>query len=123
MRTRLFSLLLLAAPAVASAQTYPQGDGYGDQGYYEDDAQAGDDQYYDDGQGYPEEYDDSAPDADYVWVDGYVLDNGTAVDGFYRERERSGFRWVDAGYYNGAWIDAHWEPLQVPAGYVVERGC
>lgn len=118
MRTRLLSFILLAAPAVAGAQTYPQGDGYGDQGYYEDGAQ-----YYDDGQGYPEEYDDAAPDVDYVWEDGYVLDDGRQVDGFYRERNRSGFRWVSAGYSNGVWVDAHWEPLRIPAGYVVERGC
>ena len=110
MRMRLLPILLLAAPAVAAAQTYPQGDGYGDQGYYEDD------------QAYPDEYDDAAPDEDYVWEDGYSLDNGTVVEGFYRERQRPGFRWVSAGYSNGVWVDARWEPVRVPAGYVVERG-
>lgn len=115
MRTRLLSFLfLLAAPAVASAQTFPQDDGLG--GFEGSSLEGGFEGNY------AGQYDDAAPDLDYVWEDGYVLDNGTVVDGFYRERNRPGYRWVEAGYSNGVWVDAHWEPLQIPRGYVVERG-
>lgn len=70
-----------------------------------------------------DDYDDGAPDLDYVWVDGQQLRDGRTLDGFYRVRTRDGFRWVAAHYReDGVWIDAHWSPLTHRPGQVWVRG-
>lgn len=68
-------------------------------------------------------YDEEAPDKDYVWVDGYELDDGMIAKGFYRERTRDGFVWVE-GHYNTTdqWVDPHWTPAQPNQGHVWVRG-
>src|SRR5690606_29181015 len=64
-----------------------------------------------------------APDVDFVWVDGYELDDGRVVEGFYRERHKPGFRWVDAGYdRNGNWVECDWVPVSRRPGHVWVSG-
>ncbi len=69
------------------------------------------------------EYDTAAPDKDYVWVDGYEDANGDAVNGFYRERARDGFAWVD-GHYDVLedWVEPHWAPTHLEAGNTWVKG-
>lgn len=70
-----------------------------------------------------EEYDDEAPDEDFVWETGDELEDGTTAEGFYRVRVRPGFTWVAGRYEGGAWIPPHWAPADPPpAGKVWVRG-
>jgi hypothetical protein len=69
------------------------------------------------------EYDEEAPDKNYVWMDSYELDDGQVVEGFYRERNRAGYTWVDGQYTNvGTWIEPHWQPVAARPGYLWVSG-
>lgn len=70
------------------------------------------------------EYDDQAPDKDYVWVDAYESAEGEVVNGFFRERSRDGLAWVD-GYYDDdgeTWVEPHWDPIKTKRDHVWVRG-
>lgn len=68
------------------------------------------------------EYDDGAPDKDYMWVDGYEDMEGDVVKGFYRERSRDGFAWIDGDYVDEDWVDPHWEPTTIKPDHVWVHG-
>lgn len=65
------------------------------------------------------EYDDDAPDEDFVWEDGDQLEDGTTLDGFYRLRSRPGFVWTPGHYEGGSWVAPDWRPTRpAPRGQV-----
>ena len=67
-------------------------------------------------------YDAESPDEDWVWEDGYELDSGEVVEGFYRPRIRDGFAWRDGYWDMDVWVPGGWEPQGIRDGYVWTRG-
>ena len=67
-------------------------------------------------------YDAESPDIDWVWEDGYELENGEVVEGFYRPRARSGYVWRDGYWDMDAWVPGGWEPESMRDGYVWTQG-
>ena len=69
------------------------------------------------------EFDEEAPDEDWVWVDGDDLEDGTAVKGFYRIRARPNYVWVEGTMTDGVWIAPHWRWTgEARAAHVHVRG-
>ena len=64
------------------------------------------------------EYDNDAPDEDYVWEDAHEQNDGTVIPGYYRVRTRPGFTWVPARYADGRWVRARWTPVAAKADHV-----
>ena len=65
--------------------------------------------------------DPNAPDLDYIWQNGYVVDNVT-YKGFQRLRARPGFVWQQGNFSNGVWIPPHWVPTRNRVDVIWVRG-
>ena len=61
-----------------------------------------------------EDYDDEAPDEDWVWVDAQQLQDGTVAEGFYRVRSRPDYTWTPGAYVDGIWIAPRWRWIAAP---------
>ena len=69
-----------------------------------------------------QDWDDGAPDVDWVYEDGYELEGVATQQDFYRQRARSGYRWVGGQYVDGVWVRPHWVPTKKRADAVWVRG-
>lgn len=65
-----------------------------------------------------------SPGAEYVWEQGYTLEDGTVVEGFWRKAEEPGYQWVEAMWLeDGTFVEPHWEPVSYDEpDYVWEHG-
>jgi hypothetical protein len=65
------------------------------------------------------EPDSPPPQPDYVWVGGYY-DGETWVEGYWRPERREGYRWVSAWLdgETGIYHEGYWEPLDAKPGMV-----
>ena len=62
------------------------------------------------------DWDDQAPDEDWVWEDGHEFDGGRSEEGFYRPREVPGVVWSEAHYDGGRWVPGRFVPTAVRPG-------
>ncbi|MCC6621332.1 MAG: lamin tail domain-containing protein [Deltaproteobacteria bacterium] len=76
--------------------------------------------------GRAEDWDDpqyEAPDEDWAWEDGDVLEDGRVEEGLYRPRERSGYMWVPGHYDGGRWVPGDYRPVvRERQGWIWEPG-